>query len=143
MLKKLGATHIINYKTTPNWGAEAKKLTNGAGCRHVVEVAGPKSMKESLEAIGIDGVISIIGFVGGGAKEQPGFMDCLSKMCTVRGILVGPRTMMEDMVKAVEANGERLKPVVDEKVFSLDQTKEAYEYQFAQKHIGKVCIKIE
>ena len=28
-LKELGAHHIINYKNTPNWGEEAKKLTPG------------------------------------------------------------------------------------------------------------------
>jgi NADPH:quinone reductase-like Zn-dependent oxidoreductase len=28
-LKKLGAHHIINYKETPNWGEEAKKMTPG------------------------------------------------------------------------------------------------------------------
>jgi NADPH:quinone reductase-like Zn-dependent oxidoreductase len=28
-LKMLGAHHIINYKETPNWGEEAKKLTPG------------------------------------------------------------------------------------------------------------------
>ena len=28
-LKELGAHHIINYKDTPNWGEEAKKLTPG------------------------------------------------------------------------------------------------------------------
>lgn len=28
-LKELGAHHVINYKETPNWGEEAKKLTPG------------------------------------------------------------------------------------------------------------------
>ena len=28
-LKELGAHHVINYKDTPNWGEEAKKLTPG------------------------------------------------------------------------------------------------------------------
>lgn len=33
---------------------------------------------------------------------------------------------MNDMVKAIEAND--IHPVVDEKVFTLEQTREAYEY---------------
>ena len=32
--------------------------------------------------------------------------------------------------------------VIDEKVFTLDQLKEAYQYQWDQKHFGKLCIKI-
>lgn len=30
-LKKLGVNFVINYKETPEWGAEAKKITNGEG----------------------------------------------------------------------------------------------------------------
>lgn len=51
-LKQLGADHVINYKEDPNWGETAKKLTpGGLGVHHVVEVAGPVTMKQSLAAI--------------------------------------------------------------------------------------------
>ena len=51
-LKKIGADHIINYKEDPNWGETAAKLTpGGLGVNHVVEVAGPTTMKQSLTAI--------------------------------------------------------------------------------------------
>jgi NADPH:quinone reductase-like Zn-dependent oxidoreductase len=140
-LKKLGADHVINYKETPNWGEEAAKLTpGGSGVQHVVEVGGPVTMAQSLKAVGIDGVISIIGFIGGFSKEQPTFLDCLSNICTVRGILVGSRLQMEDMCAAIEAND--IKPVVDGKVFSLAEAKEAYQYMWDQKHFGKLTIKI-
>jgi NADPH:quinone reductase-like Zn-dependent oxidoreductase len=139
-LKKLGADHVINYKETPNWGEEAAKLTGGKGVEHVVEVGGPNTMAQSLKAVGIDGVISIIGFIGGFSKEQPTFLDCLSNICTVRGILVGSRLQMEDMCAAIEAND--IKPVVDGKVFGLSELKEAYQYMWDQKHFGKLTIKI-
>lgn len=139
-LKKLGADHVINYKDTPNWGEEAKKLSGGAGVQHVIEVGGPSTMAQSLKAIAIDGVISIIGFIGGMSKDQPTFLDCLTNMCTVRGILVGSRLQMEDMCAAIEAND--LHPVVDEKVFKLEELKEAYEYMWEQKHFGKLTVKV-
>jgi NADPH:quinone reductase-like Zn-dependent oxidoreductase len=44
------------------------------------------------------------------------------------------------MNRAIEAND--IKPVVDEKVFTLDETKEAYQYMWDQKHFGKLCIQI-
>lgn len=98
-LKKLGADHVINYKETPEWGAEAKKLTpGGGGVRHVIEVGGPGTMAQSLQAVQIDGVISIIGFVATPSKEQPTFLDCLANVCTVRGLLVGSREQFEVMV---------------------------------------------
>jgi hypothetical protein len=33
--------------------------------------------------------------------------------------------------------------VVDEKVFTLDEVKDAYQYMWDQKHFGKLAIKIE
>lgn len=69
-LEKLGADHIINYKEDENWGETAKNITGGAGVQHVVEVGGPVTMKQSLNAIAIDGVISIIGFLGGVSVPQ-------------------------------------------------------------------------
>lgn len=141
ILKKLGADHIINYKDEPNWGEKAKGLTPGhVGVHHVIEVGGPTTMAQSLKAIKFDGVISIIGFLGGTGKDQPTFLDCLNNICTVRGLLVGSRMQFEDMNRAIEAND--IHPVVDEKVFELAELKEAYQYMWDQKHFGKLTIKI-
>ncbi|KAF3044094.1 hypothetical protein E8E12_009452 [Didymella heteroderae] len=139
-LKKLGADRVINYKETPNWGEKAKEVTGGLGVQHVVEVGGPTTMAQSLKAIAIDGVISIIGFIGGMDKNQPTFLEVLNNICTVRGILVGSRLQMQDMVNAIEAND--IHPVVDEKVFELKDLKKAYEYMWDQNHFGKLTIKV-
>jgi len=99
-------------------------------------------MAQSLKAVKIDGVISVIGFVAGGSgADQPGFLDVLQNICTVRGLLVGSRVQFEDMNRAIEAT--KIKPVVDEKVFTLEQMKEAYQYMWDQKHFGKLTIKID
>ncbi|KAK8149541.1 hypothetical protein G3M48_006590 [Beauveria asiatica] len=143
-LRKLGADHVLNYKETPDWGVKAREITGGVGVDHVVEVAGPSSMRQSIKAIKIAGVITIIGFVGGAEGEkEPGFLECLSNLFTARGVLVGNRVQLEDMCRAIDANAERLRPVVDSKVFGLEQLKEAYEYLQSGKHFGKVCIKID
>lgn len=139
-LKALGADHVINYKEVSAWGEKAKELTGGVGVQHVVEVGGPTTMAQSLKAIAIDGVITIIGFIGGMSKDQPTYLDTLMNICTVRGVLVGSRLQMEDMVRAIEAND--LHPVVDEKVFGLAELKDAYEYMWDQKHFGKLTIKV-
>ena len=83
-------------------------------------------MAQSLKAIRPEGVISIIGFLGGMSKDQPSFLDCLSNVCTVRGVVVGSRLQFEKMNEAIDAGG--IKPVVDEKVFALEDLKEAYQY---------------
>ncbi|OJD28509.1 hypothetical protein ACJ73_00073 [Blastomyces percursus] len=144
-LKKIGAQHVINYKTTPEWGEVARSLTPGGnGVDHVIEVGGPGTMVESLKAVRKEGVITIIGFLGGtGGKgeKEPSILDPLVQICTVRGIFVGSRQQMEDMVRAIEVN--KIQPVVDEKVFSFEKAKDAYQHQWEQKHFGKVVIKVE
>lgn len=131
-LKKLGADHIINYKNDPNWGETARKLTpEGAGVDYIIEVGGSGTLEQSFKAIKFEGVISVIGFLGGASpKGQPSILDTLSNICTVRGVYVGSKALMRDMVRAIEAND--IHPVVDEKVFTLDQTRDAYDYMVSR-----------
>ncbi|KAJ5778181.1 Polyketide synthase enoylreductase [Penicillium odoratum] len=141
-LKTLGADHIINYREDANWGETAKKLTpDGAGVDHIIEVGGSGTLKQSFKAIKYEGVISVIGFLGGvDPKTQPSVIDTLGHICTVRGVYVGSKALMKDMIRAIEAND--IHPVVDEKVFNFDQTREAYEHMWGQNHFGKLTIKI-
>lgn len=141
-LKELGADHIINYKTNPNWGETARSFTpDNAGVDHIVEVGGAGTLTQSLKCIKMEGIISIIGFLGGvDPKGQPPILAALNNICTIRGVYVGSKALMNDMIKAIEVND--IHPVIDQKVFSLDQTKDAYEYMWAQKHFGKITISI-
>ncbi|KAI0205965.1 hypothetical protein F4808DRAFT_186687 [Astrocystis sublimbata] len=140
LLKKLGADHVLNYKEDTNWGESAKKLTGGAGVDYVIEVGGAGTLQQSLKAIKYEGIITIIGFLGG-VKAQASLIECLTNLCTARGVYVGSRQQMEEMVAAIEVNN--IHPVVDPKVFAFEKAKEAYEYQWAQGHVGKVAIEIK
>jgi NADPH:quinone reductase-like Zn-dependent oxidoreductase len=126
VLKKLGADHVINYKEDESWGKTARSLTyNGQGVDHIIEVGGAGTLEQSLAAIRFEGVISIIGFLGG-AKPKSTILDCLNNICTTRGVYVGSKAMMEEMVAAIESNN--IHPVVDKTVFSFDKARDAYEY---------------
>jgi D-arabinose 1-dehydrogenase-like Zn-dependent alcohol dehydrogenase len=72
----------------------------------------------------MEGVISIIGFLGQG--EQLGMLEALMHGCIIRGILVGSRMQFEDMNRAIDAN--KIKPVVDDKIFSVEEAKAAYQH---------------
>ena len=63
--RKLGAKHLINYKTTPNWEEEVLKITNGRGVDHILEVGGPGTIIKSAKSMAFGGNLSIIGVVGG------------------------------------------------------------------------------
>lgn len=84
-------------------------------------------MRQSFIAIKQEGVISVIGFMGGtSAEDEPSFLETLNTSSIVRGIMVGSRLQLEEMNRSIEAN--LIKPVVDEKVFPLEELKECYQY---------------
>lgn len=144
LLERLGADHIINYSEIPKWGEKAKVLTSNIGVDLVVEVAGASTIQQSVASLKLDGTMSVVGFVGGENKEAevPNLLDPWLKHYTVRGIAVGSLLQMEAMCGAIEANVEKLRPVIDQKIFKLEEVKEAYEYLQAGRNLGKVCIAI-
>ncbi|TFK48231.1 NAD(P)-binding protein [Heliocybe sulcata] len=139
LAKKLGAKHVINYKTNPEWEKEVLKITNGRGVDHVIEVGGPGTFDKSIASVRVQGNIHIIGFVAGTEEVSNIPMKVLQKGINVRGILVGPRSSFEDMNRLIEANN--VKPAVS-KVFPFEQAKEALEFLQAQKHVGKVVVQV-
>jgi NADPH:quinone reductase-like Zn-dependent oxidoreductase len=135
LLKKLGADHVINYRKDPNWGETAKKLTpGGEGVDNVIEVGGQGTMTQSLAAVRMEGVISVIGLLTG-VSPKDNIMEVLSRVCTIRGIYVGSREQLEEMVEFMEKH--EIKPVLDKRVFTLDEVKEAYEYM-----VSPVCLSL-
>ncbi|HEX6859316.1 MAG TPA: NAD(P)-dependent alcohol dehydrogenase [Caulobacteraceae bacterium] len=133
-LKAMGADHLINYKSEPNWGQAARKLTDGRGVDHVVEIGGAGTLPESITAAKVGGHISIIGILAGVAGPVPTVM-IMAKNLRVQGLTVGSRRHQLDMIRAIEANG--LAPVID-KSFPLESLPNAFRHQESGKHFGKI-----
>lgn len=128
LLKKLGADHVVNYTKDSTWGETVKNLTpNREGVDHIVEVGGVGTLSHSLKAIKAEGLISIIGSVAqGGSQPVPSILDCWLNNCVARGVAVGSRAQMEDMVAAIEVND--IHPLVDKTSFSLERARDAFLY---------------
>lgn len=140
-LRELGAQHVINYRETPEWGVAAKQLTPGQlGFDIVVDVGGDATLGQALQATRIDGLVVAAGMVGGSATPVP-LMSVLVSVCNVRGIILGTRQMMRDMIAFIKEHN--IKPVLDDKVFSLPEAKDALQRMEEQKHFSKVIIEIK
>jgi NADPH:quinone reductase-like Zn-dependent oxidoreductase len=136
-LRDLGVTQVLNYNADPAWGDTARRLSpDGEGVDLVVDVGGAGTLAQSLKAIRYDGTVAVTGFLTEGVG--PAIMDVLPRAANVRGILGGSREQFEDMARMIEE--WKFRPVVDARVFGFDEAKEAYEYVWAQKHVGKVVI---
>ncbi|KAL4756219.1 zinc-dependent alcohol dehydrogenase family protein [Aspergillus foveolatus] len=142
-LSSLGAHHVINYKTTPNWGEVAKSLTpNNRGVDIVVDIGGHSTVTQSLEAVKADGLVALTGLLGASENVQvPSIMDGLTYLCTTRGFLLGTREQFREMNALIDE--KLIKPVVDERVFGFTEIREAYEYLEQQRHFSKVVIDVE
>jgi NADPH:quinone reductase-like Zn-dependent oxidoreductase len=136
--KALGATHTINYKTTPDWDKAATQFTGGRGVDQVVEVGGAGTFAKSFGAIRVGGKISMIGNLSGPATElNPGLI--MGRRANIQGISVGSTQMFEAMNRAISANG--IRPVID-KVFGFDEAKAAYQHMASGAHFGKIVIRV-
>lgn len=71
LAKQLGATHGINYKTHPDWHLEVRRLTDGAGVDHVIELGGAQTLMKSVASVRIGGLISVIGILSA-SEDIPG-----------------------------------------------------------------------
>lgn len=134
--RALGADETLNYRTTPDWASEVKRLTQGRGGDLIIETGGAETFAASLEAAAIGGVVFVIGFLTGGVITAPVF-PILGKTLTLKGNNTGSVADFRDMLRAVETL--RLRPVVD-RVFPFEEARGAYELQARGGHFGKLAI---
>lgn len=136
--KEQGATHVINYRRTPQWDVEVLALTGGEGAEHVIDIGGRETIERSLEALRPGGNLSLIGFVGG-TKLELDLPRVFKKVPVLRGLSVGPISAFEQMNAAI---GEwKLEPVVD-RVFAREELKEALQYLAEGAPFGKVVLRV-
>lgn len=137
-MQALGADHLINYKTTPDWGAKVLELTGGRGVDHVVEVGGSGTLDQSMIAAKNGGHVALIGVLSGFGGPVATAM-LMAKQLRVIGLTVGSRQQQLDMIEAIEAND--IKPVLDQS-FPLAQLADAFRHQAANAHFGKIIVDI-
>jgi NADPH:quinone reductase-like Zn-dependent oxidoreductase len=63
--KAMGADHVTNYRTEPEWSHAVRAATGGVGADLIIEVGGGGTIEQSMKAIKIGGHIAIVGVVAG------------------------------------------------------------------------------
>jgi len=135
----MGADELINYKKNPNWEELVGEKTFQVGADLVLELGGGGTLAKSMEAVKINGRISLVGVLTG-FDGQINPLAILRKSLVVNGIYVGSRDMQEQFHRALESN--KIHPVID-RVFKFDQVKEAYAFMQSARHFGKIGIELK
>ncbi|MEG3166110.1 NAD(P)-dependent alcohol dehydrogenase [Sphingomonas sp. PB2P19] len=134
--KELGADFTLNYRDRPEWGQAIFDWAGGRGVDHVVEVGGPGTLAQSIQAVRVGGHISLIGVLTGVSGDVP-TAALMGKQARLQGLIVGSRREQQEFVRALEVTG--IKPVIDKR-FPLDQLAEAFKLQAGGGHFGKIGV---
>jgi NADPH:quinone reductase-like Zn-dependent oxidoreductase len=140
--EKYGADHVINYKENPDWEKEVLRLTNGDGVDFVIENGGPGTIAKSIASTKRGGQIALVGFLAS-PKEMPDVTSLLlNRSCSIRGIAIGARNLLEEMVQFVHV--KKLHMAVEKEFgFSNDHVQAAFQYLESGLHVGKVVINVD
>jgi NADPH:quinone reductase-like Zn-dependent oxidoreductase len=140
----MGATHVINYRTNPEWEEIVMGVTKNEGADIILETGGAQTLRKSFDCIAFGGVIACIGYLSGKQDEPTDRTNvnvlALRRTVTLKGILNGPRDRFEEMLRFYEM--KKIRPFVD-KVFSFDEAREALQYLYGGGHFGKVVIRVK
>jgi len=134
----MGADFTVNYKTDANWGETVRQWTGKRGVDHVLEIGGPGTLPQSINACRVGGHIALIGILTGVAGEVP-TLAMMAKQIKLQGIIVGSRSQQQDMVRGLEATG--IRPVID-RTFQLGGLADAFRYEEGAQHFGKICVEM-
>lgn len=139
-LRRLGADHVVNYRTTPDWDRAVMEVTGGRGVDHVVETTGAETLERSVRCAAVECQLALVGMLRLGASPAGINPAVLSGGITLRRIRVGSRTAHEAMIRAVELH--RMRPLVD-RTFPFEDVRAAYRYfEGTRQAMGKVVVSI-
>ncbi|KPF90863.1 hypothetical protein IP81_13935 [Novosphingobium sp. AAP83] len=136
--KRLGAVHGINYCEVPDWASAVRDYTSGAGVNHVVELGGDGTLEQSVNSLGLNGHLAVIGALAGFGGQIPALPMIFSAL-KASAVMVGSQA--DHTALAAFMVEKRIRPVIDSE-FGLDRVNDAYA-RAAQGAFGKVVIRFE
>jgi NADPH:quinone reductase-like Zn-dependent oxidoreductase len=134
-VEALGADHVLDRA---GWVEAVHHLTGDRGVDHILEIVGGPHLARSLEAIAVQGRVSVIGVLDGyDLAASAGLL--LLKTATLQGIRVGHRRALEDLVRAVDVL--QLKPVIDRR-YALTELPDALDH-LDRGAFGKIVMTLD
>lgn len=137
-LRSLGADHVVDYRSSPDWPAEVRRATGGRGADHVVEVGGPATLEQSFRATAVGGEVAWVGSLAQGSPAVD-VTALFNAAASLRAVAAGSRAQLVAMTRAIPVH--RARPVID-RVFPFDEVPAALAYYAAGKAFGKVVIRV-
>ncbi|MBA3532507.1 MAG: NAD(P)H-quinone oxidoreductase [Ardenticatenales bacterium] len=147
-VRALGADVVIDYKQE-NFAERVLEESDGQGVDLILDFIGAPYWDDNLRALALWGRLVLVGLMGGReVKANLGLF--LSKKLSVHGSTLRDRTLEQKQrlvaaftreVLPAFASGQ-LRPILDERQFTLNEVAEAHRYMEANQNFGKVILLI-
>jgi NADPH:quinone reductase-like Zn-dependent oxidoreductase len=135
----LGATHLINYRMTPNWEHEVKRLTAGRGADLIVDLCGPATLAQSVHSARVAGTVAVIGVLSGFDAAPISVAEVMLNNVRIVGITVGSVRTHRELCQLISDVG--IKPHISH-VFDWEKLDDALAVMRAGQHVGKIALTI-
>ena len=135
----LGATHLINYRATPNWETEVKRLTAGRGADLIVDLGGPATLAQSVHSARVGGTVAVIGVLSGFDTAPVSVAEVMLNNLRIVGITVGSVRAHRKLCELMSRAG--IKPHISH-VFDWEKLEDALAVMRAGEHVGKIALTI-
>jgi len=144
---KLGAAHVINYKTE-DFVAVVREKTEGKGVDVVLDMVAGPYIERNLDCLAMDGRLSVIA-VQGGAQATFNVAKLMMGRKTITGSTLRPQSV-EAKAAMADALRQKIWPLLEAgtvkpvhfKTFPLHQADAAHAELEAGQHIGKVMLSV-
>lgn len=139
-LLELGADAVINYTEYPEWHKEVLRLNNGEGVDITLDIAGTKTIEQSLLSLKENGFLATAGFLSGSILPIDIHKHSINmSFIRIQGLATGSAESFFKMNRAIEINN--IHPVI-EMVYGIEEVKEAYRRMEKGEMVGKIVISI-
>ena len=137
--RRLGADHLVNHRTTPDWEREVRALTNRRGADLVVDVGGQNTLGRSVRATRMGGSVAIVGVLGGFGNAEVPVSTAMTQNIHLVGITVGSVHAHAELAAAVATAGFR--PHISHRL-GWHELPEAMRVMQAGEHVGKITVEV-
>jgi len=149
LCRQLGADHLIDYKAE-NFAEVIKKTTDGRGVDTILDFIGAPYFKDNLKALGLDGRLIVLAFMGGPKAGEADIAAILRKRLQIIGTTLRSRTneyktslnqAFKEDCWSLFASGD-LQPVIDS-MYDWKEVGEAHRYMESNQNKGKIVLRVK
>jgi len=149
MVKKLGASLVIDYTVTPDFSEAVKEFTEKKGVDLILDHVGAKYLKPNMSSLGYMGRLVIIGVISGIKAELNLALMMVKRQQIIGSVLRSrPVAMKGEIVaeftkRALPKFADRSIVPMIYKTFPIEQAAEAHKTMEEDSHFGKIVLKIQ